>query len=184
MVIRALPSRQFGSGYPGDLDGWASDVDAQLRGGASATLPTNTLLDVSAGGSDGAVTAQTIPGGAFTTVQMSTKTTDTAGGYNTGTSIYTIPATGTYFVVAKFRPTDNASPGRNIGIGVHTSNADNPNFVWGTRPAASAGTSRDVFDYQRVGLFTAGDQLRLFCYVANGGDMGMAIASMQIIRLA
>lgn len=184
MVIRALPSRQYGPGYPGDLDGWAADVDAALRGGGGASLPTGTLLDVAAGNGDGATSTQTVPAGAFTTIVMPTKTVDTAGGYNTSTGQYTVPATGTYLILAKVRPQDNAGAGQGVGIGVHTSNADNPNFVWGIPVAPSSGTTRTVFGYQRLAQFNSGDVLRLFCYVANGSSLVLSAASMQIIRLA
>lgn len=150
----------------------------------TVTLPSSSaatgFADVRLGTGDGTTTAQTISAGSFTTVGLNTVITDSANRFSTSTGIYTCQAAGLYAVTARVRVVDGNADGRNVGVGVHTSNVDGAWFQW--YRVATPSTGRWTAGYARTALFAAGDQLRLYCY-SDGGSTLINTAGLTITYL-
>lgn len=150
-----------------------------------------TAADVAMAALDGTQSKQAIGATAFVTLQLDTENSDPGGCFNaTGTTAggisawcYRVPSSGLYLAVAKVRPVDSTSnPVSQLGIGVHTSNADNPDFKWNSRAAGTVDASRQVFDYTRLAPFVAGDQLRLFVWASAA--INISAAKLAVVRVA
>lgn len=171
-------------------DGTLSAANITETWYSKATVDSKTsrpILDVALGTSEGSASKFTLPGTAFTTINMDTIITDTANGFSLDTSRYTFAEGGTYLIIAKLRPVDNTgNTGQaNLGLGVHTSNADFPGFVWSTTGAPSTNAIRWVMDYQRIAYFNAGDSVSLFAYADIGpGTLSIASAALTLVKVA
>jgi hypothetical protein len=144
-------------------------------GGSSTGLDPSTFTSV------------TCPGGStsfgnFVTVPCTTVVSDANSHWDNVNYQYVVPATGTYLILARVRPTDNTPSGRDLGMGVHSSNSDGAWFQW--QPVAATTTGgRFTENYQRLDPFTAGDRLRLYVYWDGTSPTGITAASLQIIRV-
>lgn len=150
-----------------------------------------TAVDVSMAALDGTQSKQAVGATAFVTLQLDTESSDPGGNFNaTGTTAggisaycYRVSSAGLYLAVAKVRPVDSTSNAvSQLGIGVHTSNADNPDFKWNVVAAGSTAASRQVFDYTRLASFNAGDQLRLFVWASSA--INISAAKLAVVRVA
>lgn len=142
-------------------------------------------------GMDGAgATKQTLPFASATTLNLDTEYSDAANGFDVPSHFYTCPVTGIYFCQGLIRPNDNAitvAGGVNIGLGIHSSNdVAESSFVWNKVPATNVGAGRVAIDYQRIGAFNAGAQLRLYAFYdssTGSGSLNITVARMQIWRV-
>lgn len=92
-------------------------------------------------------------------------------------SEWTVPATGVYTIVATVRIADS-STARSVGIGVHTSNVDFSDFIWGNQ----GGIQRDTRMYSRIARLNAGDRMRL--YIRSESGYNLKAASLSIARIS
>lgn len=133
---------------------------------------------------------QTLPYASPTTLNLDTEATDTNNNFDTGTHFYTCPVTGIYLCQGIIRPVDNAvttAGGVNLGLGIHPSNdvADS-SFAWNKVQATNTGAGRSAIDYQRIGAFTSGAQLRFYAFydsATGSGTLNITSARMQIWRV-
>lgn len=105
----------------------------------------------------------------WTKLPVNTEVADTNNDFNNATYIYTVPVTGRYLCQAAVRIKDNdvgVALGISFAVGIHTSEIDGTWVKWDIIPNTSAvgAPGRFVLDYVRFGSFTAGDQLRLYCF--------------------
>ena len=143
----------------------------------TVAAPNLASLRVDTGTSTGSATTQTF-NTYFKTVMLSNVVTDSASGWNAVASTYTAPNTGTYLIISNVRLTDSLPAGISWGQGVHTSNADNPAFLWAT----TAGP-RNGFVNSRVMQLSAGQTVSLFLYADSLTPLALASASLNIQQL-
>ena len=122
-------------------------------------------------------TNQTI-GASFKTVALPSVVTDTASGWNAAANTYTVPVSGTYLIVSTVRFADGIAPGVSYGQGVHTSNVDNPTFLWSTTNGLRNGSTN-----MRIMQLSAGQTVNLFSYVDSSTSLSVANASLAIQQL-
>jgi hypothetical protein len=150
-----------------------------------------TAADVSMAALDGTQSKQAVGATSFVTLQLDTEASDPGGNFNNTSATvggvspwcYRVPSSGLYLALAKVRPVDSTSNAvSQLGVGVHTSSADNPDFQWGGVQAGTAAMSRQVFGYSRLATFNAGDQLRLFVWASSA--INISSAKLAVIRVA
>lgn len=120
-------------------------------------------------------TSQGFTAAPFQTVICSTVISDPGANYNPATSFYTAPSSGLYVESGQVR---FDAGGFDCGIGIHTSTADNPNFLW----TYVVGTARWALQYTRLQTLVAGDQVRLFLYPEKA--TAVIQASFSVVRVA
>lgn len=160
-------------------DATYNDTLGTITGGTKGAQ--TGFADVRLGSGDGTSTAQTVSAGSFTTVVLNTELSDVSDRFNTSTGIYTCASPGLYTLSARVRVVDAAADGRNIGVGVHTSNADGAWFQW-FKVATSGTGGRWTAGYTRTAVFAAADQLRLYVY-SDGGTLPINTAGMTVTYL-
>lgn len=177
---------------PADLNETIQDVVGSMFPGGNyndtlgtITLPTTSLssdfADVRLGTGDGVTVSQTVAAGSFTTVTLNAENSDTNDRFNPTTYLYTCASSGLYTINARIRVVDTQADGRNVGIGVHTSNVDGAWFQWFKVSTAGTG-GRWTAGYTRTAIFTAGSQLRLYCY-SDSGTFPINTAGMTVVYL-
>lgn len=111
---------------------------------------------------------------------MRSVNSDPGGNWNATESWYTCPRRGIYQITASLRVKDQSSAGTQYGIGVYTSEADGPWFLWcGVGPTPA---TRSTYPYSRLSLQNAGDRLRMFSYSDQG--VYVSTAGLQICLVA
>lgn len=126
-----------------------------------------------------------VAGNAFTKVDFVNVISDVGSNFSTANSWYTVPSTGVYCITGSLRVDDTSAasfPKTNLGVGVHSSSADGGWFLW-SAIVDSPPYNRTTIPYSRTDAFTAGDQLRMFCYFDTTGSRGHSGVTMQIYRL-
>ena len=101
--------------------------------------------------------------------------TDSGSNYDDVNNVYIVPKSGYYQVITSFRFGDGVDP-VGYGQGAHTSNADNPYFLWGYTFPYRQG-SLNV----RATYFNALDEIRMIAFADN--DTVFIRGSMTIIPL-
>lgn len=122
---------------------------------------------------------QSIPA-SFTRVQLSRVNSDAGGNWSAADNWYTCPRKGLYLIDATVRVRDGTAAGTQYGVGVYTTEADGPWFLWHfTGPSPS---TRSTYPYSRLALQNAGDRLRLYSY----SDQGVTLdnCGLQICLIA
>jgi len=131
---------------------------------------------------DGTNTLQTISNAVFTSLNIAgTVTANPGGGFNATTDIYTLPVNGIYACQALVRIKDGFGTNCNLGIGWHTSNIDGYWFQWNKFFTGAGG--RCSFDYTRITSFSAGQQLRLYCFQDSGVNMDLTAVNLSCWRI-
>lgn len=153
-------------------------IDAFAAGGGAPNVSAWPVFIGEMGDGTGSV-AQTVPGGEFRTVNVSS-VVDSHGAFNATSRLWTVPTgeVGTYEITGKVRIGDYATPGISCGIGMHTSNTDHPAFFWDNTK-----NNRQGIQNTRLIQLTAGQQIRLFIYIDQGGDFGLSTAALTIQRI-
>jgi len=118
-------------------------------------------------------------GAAFTKITFSEydnfSMTDSGLNYDDVNNVYIVPKSGYYQVITSFRFGDGVEP-VNYGQGAHTSNADNPYFLWNYINPNRQG-SLNV----RATYFDALDEIRMIAYAED--DTVFIRGAMTIIPL-
>ena len=122
-------------------------------------------------------------GSGFNTVLVAGVNQDTASAFNRQTGLYTVPTSGYYLCVAKLRFADNVPGQINYGLGVGTTNLDNPSFTWFLTNSSSSGYSRNGASNSSIGYFTAGQQIRMYAYVDAATTLPVNSAELSIVKL-
>ena len=154
-VTLATPYASFavqGNGF----NKWTLCVQNPLRTDA-------TFVDVSTQGG-----GQSIPS-SFTRIQLKRVIADPGGNWSTENSWYTCPRRGIYLVNATLRLNDGTAAGTQYGVGVYTSEADGPFFLW--HSVGPSPSTRSTYPYSRLTLQNAGDRLRVFSYSDQGATL-------------
>lgn len=157
-----------------------SGTPAWVAPAAGANGFVDTFIDVVS--NDG---AQTLPATnySFDKILMPNVISDIYGNYNPATSEYTVPTSGVYQITGSFRAENSKQAGTTFGVGVHSSLTDGAWFLWHAVQTTTNVYNRTTYPYIRVGLFTAGQTLKMFSFV-DGTSMKVQLAGMQIIRIA
>lgn len=124
----------------------------------------------------------TVDVGGVSTASPRTSLADPSASFNATTSIYTVPVTGLYQCSGSLRLNDATAASVNYGLGIHTSNADGPWFLWSSFASNATGPRRATGAYLRVASFNAGDQLRLYAYV-DATAQGVRAASLIVVPI-
>ena len=144
---------------------------------ATVAGPAMSSLRVEAGTGYGLSTNQTA-GNTFKPLSLGSVVTDSASGWNAAANTYTVPVTGTYLIVSGLRLADNVPAGISYGQGVHTSNVDNPAFLWTTTVGPRNGTTNT-----RIMQLSAGQTVVFFAYVDSPSPIGVSGASLSIQQI-
>jgi hypothetical protein len=147
-----------------------------------------SFIEVPSGGSSGttsylrASTATTVSvgGSAFNTVILDTVNENVNVTYSTSTGIATIITAGYYLLQGVIRVPDNADL-YSYGLGIDTSNADTPFFLWSNTEQGLA-IDRNGLLNVRVAYLNAGAQIRLYTYIDNGNSQNV-FASLTLFAL-
>ena len=138
-------------------------------------VSTKTFCDVSL---DAGATTY---GGPFTRVPLNIVNADPGNNWDNTNHWYLCPRAGLYMINGTLRvgPGGDASAerGYQYGLGVYTSEADGPWFLW--HAVGSAPAIRSTYPYARLSYQNAGDCLRMFTY----SDQGVVVfrAGLQIV---
>ena len=119
----------------------------------------------------------------FTTYVSPTIDSDNSGSYNSSNGTITLPYDGLYLIQGTLRVFDDSDSGTQFGVGVHTSNADGPWFLWHAVMYTDNSLDRTTYPYSRIARFNANDALRMFVYVQNG-PLDMATANFSVYKLS
>lgn len=131
---------------------------------------------------DGTSVVQSLPNAVFTKMNAGTFIgSDTTGSWNSSTHVYTVPVTGMYLCRGLLRVADSFGTSSNVGMGIHTSEADGSWFQW--NKYVTGGGIRCTFDYTRMTSFNAGNQLRLFAFQDSGFAMNIVSLTMAVWRI-
>jgi hypothetical protein len=152
-------------------------VAVALPAPVAATPVTYANLAVTGGSGTETVVFQSV-GTSFTTLTLATVAIDTAAGWNPTSNVYVIPTTGTYLIVCNVRLADSVPAGVDYGIGVGSTNADGPTFVWTT-----TNSQRNELNTGQLLNFTAGTAVKMFVYIDSGQPVGLVGASLNIKQL-
>jgi len=102
--------------------------------------------------------------------------TDNGSNYSSVNNTYIVPKSGYYQVITNFRLIDSADPVVSYGQGAHTSNADNPFFLWGYSNPSRQGSIN-----VRASFFNALDEIRMIAFAES--EITFWRGSMTIIPL-
>jgi hypothetical protein len=159
--------------------GLAPAMDAR-NDGRYAVSPLRYFLDVENG--DGTNVLNAVNNGTWTRINAAgTVWANNGGGWDSSTDIYTIPAGGTYFCQALVRLADGIGTSFNFGLGIGLTEGDGSWFQWNKYFTGAGG--RCAFDYTRIAGFSAGQQVRLYCFQDSGATQNVTRAAMQIWRM-
>jgi hypothetical protein len=105
--------------------------------------------------------------------------TDVGSNYNATNNVYVVPKDGYYQIITNLRIGDSPDGAFSYGQGAHTSEADNPYFLWSyTNPA------RQGLINVRATYFNALDEIRMVVYLGDGdGPYVIWSSAMTIIPL-
>lgn len=138
---------------------------------------SNTLTQVSKSGN-----VQTIQAASFVTILMNTIGNDPGGNWDAAQSHYIVPSSGLYQITGTLRSDDGETIGKQIAVGVHTSNNDGSWFLWHSIQNTINSQHRTTYPYIRTDIFAAGQRLRMFTYSDQG--YGCASTVLNIFRVA
>jgi hypothetical protein len=159
--------------------GLAPAMDAR-NDGRYAVSPLRYYVDVENG--DGTNVLNAVSNATWTRINAAgTVWANNGGGWDSGNDWYTIPANGTYFCQALVRLQDGIGTSFNFGLGIGLTEGDGSWFQWNKYFTGAGG--RCAFDYTRIAGFTAGQQVRLYCFQDSGATQNVTRAAMQIWRM-